>query len=244
MAHDVWLGVVLFVASFGTALLSAVAGFGGGVLLLPVFVAVFGARDAVAVLTVAQLASNGSRVWFNRHEVDRRLVAIFAIGAVPAAVAGALLLTSAPLPALTRVVGAFLLAMVIWRRVRPHAARVSDRGFAAIGAASGFGSALVGSVGPMVAPFFLARGLVRGAYIGTEAASAVVMHFTKLIVFGAAAVLTWRTGLIGLGLAPAAAGGAWVGKKVVDRLPVTVFVILVEAGLVISGLLLLISGGG
>ena len=36
----------------------------------------------------------------------------------------------------------------------------------------------------MVAPFFLARGLVRGAYIGTEAASAVVMHFTKLVVFG------------------------------------------------------------
>jgi hypothetical protein len=52
------------------------------------------------------------------------------------------------------------------------------------------GSALAGSVGPMVAPFFLARGLVRGAYIGTEAASAVVMHLTKLLVFGAAAILT------------------------------------------------------
>jgi uncharacterized membrane protein YfcA len=243
MSHHLWLDAVLIVASFGTAFLSAVAGFGGGVLLLPVFVAVFGPLDAVAVLTVAQLASNGSRVWFNRHEVDRRLVTIFAIGAVPAAVAGALLLTSAPLPALTRVVGAFLLAMVIWRRFQPNTARVGDRGFAAIGAASGFGSALVGSVGPMVAPFFLARGLVRGAYIGTEAASAVVMHFTKLIVFGAAAVLTWRTGLIGLALAPAAAGGAWSGKKVVDRLPVAVFVILVEAGLIVSGLLLLITGG-
>jgi uncharacterized membrane protein YfcA len=243
MTSEVWLGVLLGVAAFGAALLSAVAGFGGGVLLLPVFVAVFGPRDAVAVLTVAQLASNGSRVWFNRQEVDRRLVTVFAVGAVPAAVAGALLLTTAPLPALTRVVGAFLLAVVIWRRVRPEAARVRDRGFAAIGAASGFGSALVGSVGPMVAPFFLARGLVRGAYIGTEAASAVVMHVTKLVVFGAAAVLTWRTGLIGLALAPAAAGGAWVGKKVLDRLPVTVFVYLVEAGLVISGLLLLITGG-
>jgi uncharacterized protein len=243
MTHELLLAALLIVASFGTALLSAIAGFGGGVLLLPVFVAVFGARDAVAVLTVAQLASNGSRVWFNRHEVDRRLVRIFAVGAVPAAVAGALLLTSAPLPALTRVIGAFLLAMVVWRRVRPNAARVGDRGFAALGAASGFGSALVGSVGPMVAPFFLARGMVRGAYIGTEAASAVVMHLTKLVVFGAAAVLTWRTGLIGLALAPAAAGGAWAGKKILDRLPVTVFVILVEAGLVISGLILVITGG-
>jgi uncharacterized membrane protein YfcA len=93
------------------------------VLLLPVFVAVFGARDAVAVLTVAQLASNSSRVWFNRGQVDQRLVAIFAAGAVPAAVAGALLLSSAPLPALTLVIGVFLLAMVVWRRIRPSAAR-------------------------------------------------------------------------------------------------------------------------
>jgi hypothetical protein len=51
--------LVLVVAAFGTAALSAVAGIGGGVLLLPVFVAAFGTRDAIAVLTVAQLASNG-----------------------------------------------------------------------------------------------------------------------------------------------------------------------------------------
>lgn len=84
----------------------------------------------------------------------------------------------------------------------------------------------------MVAPFFLARGLVRGAYIGTEAAAAVVMHLTKLIVFGAAAILTASTAATGLALAPASAAGAWAGKKIVNRLPAHVFV-----------LLLLITGG-
>ncbi|GAB3179870.1 hypothetical protein GCM10027162_32930 [Streptomyces incanus] len=48
----------------------------GGVLLPPVFVAAFGTRDAIAVLTVAQPAGNGSRVWFNRREADQRLVGI------------------------------------------------------------------------------------------------------------------------------------------------------------------------
>ncbi|MFJ8630963.1 sulfite exporter TauE/SafE family protein [Streptomyces sp. NPDC093568] len=234
--------LAVMAAAFGTAALSAVAGFGGGVLLLPVFLAVFGPRDAVAILTVAQLASNGSRVWFNRTEVDRRLVGIFALGAVPAAAAGAVLFTSAPLPALTRVIGVFLLVMVVWRRWRPKAARLDDAAFAAVGAASGFGSALVGSVGPMVAPFFLARGLVRGAYIGTEAAAAVVMHLVKLVVFGAAAVLTATSALIGLALAPASTAGAWAGKKIVDRLPVPVFVVLIEVGLVASGILLLVTG--
>lgn len=238
------LPALLVIAStFAAALLSAVAGFGGGVLLLPVFVAVFGARDAVAILTVAQLVSNASRVWFNRAEVEQRLVAVFALGAVPAAVVGALLFAKAPLPSLTRIIGVFLLVMVAWRRLRPTAARLGDRGFAGLGAVSGFGSALVGSLGPMVAPFFLARGLVRGAYIGTEAASAVVMHLTKLVVFGAAAVLTVRSGLTGLALFPASAAGAWAGKKVVDRLPGSTFVTVVEVGLVVSGVLLTVTGG-
>ncbi len=234
--------VALVVATFGTAALSAIAGFGGGVLLLPVFVAVLGARDAVAVLTVAQLAGNGSRVWFNRHEVDRRLVGVFALGAVPAAAAGALLFATAPLPALTRAIGVFLLIMVAWRRWKPQAARLDDTAFTVVGAASGFGSALVGSVGPMVAPFFLSRGLRKGAYIGTEAAAAVVMHVTKLVVFGAAAVLTASSAAIGLGLAPAATAGAWVGKKTVDRLPAHVFLLVVEIGLIVSGLLLTVTG--
>ncbi|MFI1510581.1 TSUP family transporter [Streptomyces sp. NPDC020597] len=238
-----WQVIILVAAAFGAAALSAVAGFGGGALLLPVFVGVLGARDAVAVLTVAQLASNGSRVWFNRREVDRRRVGVFAVGAVPAAVAGALLFATAPLPALTRLVGVFLLVMVAWRRWKPHAARLDDTAFAVVGAASGFGSALLGSVGPMVAPFFLARGLLKGAYIGTEAASAVVMHLTKLVVFGAAAVLTASNAVIGLALAPAGTAGAWAGKKIVDRLPAHGFVIVAEIGLIISGLLLAITGG-
>jgi hypothetical protein len=62
-------------------------------------------------------------------------------------------------------------------------------------------------------------------------ATALVMHVTKLIVFGAAAVLTWRTGLTGVALASTATAGAWTGKKVLDRLPVDVFVVLVEIGL-------------
>ncbi|MEH0550810.1 TSUP family transporter [Streptomyces sp. B21-101] len=111
--------IALVVAAFGTAALSAVAGFGGGVPLLTVFVAVLGTRDAVAVRTVAQLASNGRQVWFNRPEVDRRLVGVFAVGAVPAAVADTLLFATAPLPALTRLVGVFLLVIVAWQRWRP-----------------------------------------------------------------------------------------------------------------------------
>jgi uncharacterized protein len=226
-------------AAFGLAVLSSVAGFGGGVLLLPVFTALFGLRVAVPMLTLAQLSSNGARVWFNRRELRWRLIGWFAVGAVPMAVAGGLLLAHAPLAPLKRLLGVFLIGVVVWRRVKPHPGRPADSAFAGVGAASGLGSALLGSVGPLTAPFFLAYGLTRAGYIGTEAASALVMHLAKLGAYGAGDLLTRRVVLYGVVLTPATLLGAWVGRKIVGRLSERLFVSLVEAGLVIAGLLFL-----
>ena len=228
------------VAAFGLAVLSAVAGFGGGVLLLPVFTALFGLRAAVPMLTLTQLAGNGSRAWFNRAELRRPMIGWFALGAVPCAVAGGLLLARAPLAPLKVVLGVFLIGVVVWRRL-PRAQRrpPSERAFAAVGAASGLGSALLGSVGPLTAPFFLAAGLTRAAYIGTEAASALTLHLTKIVTYGAGDLLTSRVVLYGLVLTPATLAGTWTGKKIVGRISDRVFVVLVEAGLLVAGVLFL-----
>ncbi|MBC3763503.1 sulfite exporter TauE/SafE family protein [Quadrisphaera oryzae] len=232
-------------AAFALALLSAVSGFGGGVLLLPVFTGLFGLRVAVPALTLVQLVSNGSRVAFNRDEVRWPLVGWFALGAVPLAVVGGLLLAQAPLAPLQRVLGVFLLAVVAWRRWRAHRERPprapGERAFVAVGAASGLGSALLGSVGPLTAPFFLAVGLTRAAYIGTEAASAVVVHVAKLGAYGAGDLLTSRVLLLGLVLSPASLAGAWVGRRVVGPLSERAFVVVVEVALVAAGALFLLG---
>lgn len=233
--------LIAIAAAFVAAILSSVAGFGGATVLLPVFVALFGARDAVAVLTVSQLVSNGSRAWFNREQVVRPVVGRFALGAVPAAVIGGLVFASTPLSALSRIIGVALLVLVLWRRFRPAALRPTLQAFVGVGAISGFGSALVGSLGPLTAPFFLAYGLTKRAYIGTEASSAVVMHLTKLIVYGGASVLTLGSLGIGLALAPATTAGAWVGAHLLDRVPVKLFLALVEAGLIVAGVLLILG---
>jgi uncharacterized membrane protein YfcA len=151
-----------------------------------VFTALFGLRTAVPTLTLTQLASNGSRVWLNRRHLQWPIIGRFALGAVPFALAGGLLLAVAPLAPLKRVLGVFLLAVVVWRRVRPAPPKPSPRAFVAVGAASGLGSALLGLV-----------------------------------------------------LTPATLAGAWAGKRTVDRISDRVFVLLVEAGLVVAGVLFL-----
>lgn len=234
---------LLTVAALAASTLAAVAGFGGAAILLPVLVALFGPRDAIPILTIAQLVGNGSRVVINRDAVDRRIVGWFALGGIPAALIGGFLFAAAPLDALTRLIGAFLLASVAWRHIRPRpSGALGPRTFTVIGAFFAFASALVGSIGPLMAPFFLAAGLVKSAYIGTEAAATVVMHVAKLVAYGTAALLTAATVGIGLVMAPAMIVGSLIGKRIVDRLPERVFVAIIEVVLVAAGLVFLMGG--
>jgi uncharacterized membrane protein YfcA len=234
---------LLTVAALAASTLAAVAGFGGAAILLPVLVALFGPRDAIPILTIAQLVGNGSRVVINRDAVDRRIVGWFALGGIPAALIGGFLFAAAPLDALTRLIGVFLLASVAWRHLRPcPSGALGPRTFTVIGAFFAFASALVGSVGPIMAPFFLAAGLVKSAYIGTEAAATVVMHVAKLVAYGTAALLTAATVGIGLLMAPAMIAGSVIGKRIVDRLPERVFVAIIEVVLVGAGLVFLVGG--
>lgn len=235
--------LIVNAAALVASTLAAVTGFGGAAVLLPVLVIAFGLRDAVPILTVAQLIGNASRVWFNRRAVDCRVVAWFALGGVPLALLGGLLLARAPLAGLTRLLGLFLLLVVAWRRLRPETVvRPPLRSFAVIGAVASLFSALLGSVGPLMAPFFLAYGLVKGAYIGTEALSTVVMHVTKLVAYRRVALLPEASVVIGLAIGPIMILGSWIGKRIVDRIPERVFVLLIEATMTAAGLLFLIRG--
>lgn len=234
--------ILLALAALLASTLAAVAGFGGAAVLLPAIVAVFGIREAIPILTVAQLIGNASRVWFNRCELDWRVVGWFALGAVPLGLLGGYLFAKAPLVALTRLLGAFLLLVVVWRHIRPKPKSFPVESFAGIGAGASFLSALLGSVGPIMAPFFLAYGLVKGAYIGTEALSTVVMHIVKLIAYRQTAVLTLSGALIGLGLGPVMILGSFLGKHILDRLPEKVFVAIIEGVLIVAGLLFLVRG--
>lgn len=229
--------LVVSLAALLASILAAVAGFGGAVILLPVLVWTFGVRDAVPILTVVQLIGNLSRVYFNRRELVLPVVAWFALGAVPLAVLGGLLFATAPAPVLKRLLGAFLLAAVAYRHTAfGRQARLGLQGFAWLGAGAGFLSALVGTVGPLAAPFFLSYGLVRGAYVGTEALTAVVMHVVKLAVYGGVALLTPTSVATGLAIGAVMILGTYVGKRLLECVPERAFPLLIEAVLVVSGL--------
>jgi hypothetical protein len=241
--HVLVTAVVVGVAALVASTVAAVAGFGGAAIMLPILVWAFGVRDAVPILTVSQLLGNLSRVWFNKGELSVPVVKWFALGAVPAATVGGIVFATAPATALTRLLGAFLLVTVAYRHTPwGKRAHIRLRGFLPLGATSGAVSATLGTVGPFMAPFFLAYGLARGAYIGTEALATSVMHVTKLGVYGGYALLGTRTLLAGVAIGAVMFMGSYLGKRVLNRLPERLFPFLIEVVLIAAGLLFMVRG--
>ncbi len=224
--HLPWLLPVAFAAS----LMASVAGTGAGVILLPALVTVLGVREAVPAYAVALLIANASRVILYRRHIDFHVVGWFCAGALPMAVLGAWLFTRVPEVGLLRLLGGFLVLAVVVRHLRPkRSGGFRASGFAPVGAVFSLVSAIVGSAGPFLAPFYLAFGLTRGAFVGTEALGTAVTHVCKLAAYQGLGVLPASVWWAGLALGPVMVLGALAGRQVVEKLSAQAFTWVIDA---------------
>jgi hypothetical protein len=93
-----------------------------------------------------------------------------------------------------------------------------------------------------MAPFFLSYGLIKGAYIGTEALATSVMHTVKLVGYGGYALLSGTAILLGVTIGLVMILGSFLGKRVLDRVPERLFPIIIEGVLILAGLQFILSG--
>ena len=108
--------------------------------------------------------------------------------------------------------------------------------FPLVGAGVGALSSIVVTTGPVATPFFLAYGLRRAAYIGTESVCTMAMHFTRGAVFARYALLTWDMVALGCVLGASMFFGTWAARRLLDRMSERVFLWIVEGLLVVMGL--------
>jgi len=236
-------GAMLAGAAYAAALVAGVAGFGGSLIMLPVAVLFFGVREGMAILTISNTLQNILRAWVFRRDVPLGVCAWYLAGAVPANLLGAWVFTAAHPKLLARGLGAFLLATLALRRVRGMPRRrFRAPWFTPIGLAFGTLSGLVEGTGPLVAPFFLAYGLVKEAFIGTIAAVFMVTHVAKLAVFGGAGLLSGHVWAMALFLTPFMFLGVFTARYVVQRMPERLFLAVIELMLLGAGLNFLLRG--
>jgi uncharacterized protein len=234
----IWLAVLGLGLAAGT--LSGIVGFGASIMLMPVLMLTFGPHEAVPIMAMAALMANLARVLVWWREVDWRANAYYCVTAVPAAALGARMLLILDPRVVESILGVLFIVMIPARRwLQARGLRTKAWHLTLVGAGIGFLSGMVASTGPINTPFFLAYGLVKGAYLATEALGSMAIGLTKAVVFQRFDALPPETAVRGLIVGASLMVGSRMAKGFVLRLDADQFRLLMDLLLVSAGIILL-----
>jgi uncharacterized protein len=234
----IWIAILALGLAAGTV--GGIVGFGSSIMLMPILMLAFGPKEAVPIMAIAALLANLSRVAVWWREIDWRANAAYCATAIPAAAMGARTLLTLEPQLIEAFLGVLFIAMVPVRRwLMARGLRIGLWHLSVVGAGIGFLSGLVASTGPINTPFFLAYGLVKGAYLSTEALGSMAIGITKAIVFQRFDALPPETALRGLIVGASVMAGSWVARGFVLRLDAQQFRTLMDALLLCAGAVLL-----
>jgi hypothetical protein len=130
------------------------------------------------------LLANASRVMVWWREAGWRAKLFYWATAVPCAALASRTLLMADGAIIEAALGLLFVAMIAARRwLSGRGLRVAAWRLSLVGAGIGFLSGMVASTGPINVPFFLAHGLVKGAYPATEAPEPMAIGISKASSF-------------------------------------------------------------
>ena len=240
----VWQLALLFVVAAIGMSMSGAAGFGGGVIILPVLVWIYGPEVAVPVVALFQLIGTATRFWLARDSIEWKVVAWFAAGSTPFAILGSFIFIAADTDLLIRIMGGGMVALVaVMQLPWTKRVRMTLWGFLPLGGASGFLASVIGIPGPFQPVFYIAYGLTPRAYMATFSLSMFMIQVPKLAVYGGGGeLITPLVVGLGLSLGVVAAGGAYFGARLLRRIPEKWFAIGVYVIVFAFGVLFLVAG--
>jgi uncharacterized protein len=233
--------VVLGCVSFFAWLISMIAGGGSPLILIPLVNALFGSEAIAPVVTIGMLISNIQRTLFFKSEIDWRVSRWHIPGAVLGAVLGAYALNQLHLDWLETCIGIMLLVMALSECLGENRIQFKLQAwqFLPLGYCNAFLSALIGSTGPILNPFYLNYGLLKEALIATKSANVLVIHGVKTISYGVLGNLTMSYVLYGLTIGLAAIPANWLGKAILSKMSSAQFRKIVFVFLAFSGIFML-----
>jgi uncharacterized membrane protein YfcA len=231
---------LVLIVGFAAGTVSGIVGTGATIILLPILVLAFGPREAVPIMAVVALMSNFAKITSWWREIDWRACAAYALGGIPAAALGARTLLVLPERIVDVALGLFFLAMIPGRRwLVARNFKFAFWHLAIAGAVIGFLTGIVVSTGPLSVPAFAAYGLVKGAFIATEAAGSLALYISKAVIFQQFGALPLDIVLKGLISGSSVMAGTYTARLIVDRLSVATFQRLLDVVMALSGLALL-----
>ena len=234
----IWVAILALGLGAGT--LAGIVGFGASIMLMPVLMLAFGPLEAVPIMAIAAIMANFSRILVWWRAIDWCICGAYSATAVPFAGLGARTLLIVPPQAVETALGIFFLLMIGVRRwMAARQLRISLWQLALIGVPVGFLTGVVASTGPVTVPVFLATGLVKGAFLSSEASASLLVYFAKAAVFRSFGALPLEIVVKGLIVGSSLMVGAFAAKRFVLSLDPARFSLVMDGLMLFSGTTLL-----
>lgn len=233
--------LILTLAALLTAIISGIVGMAGGVTLLGVMSALLPPAQVVPLHGVAQLASNFTRTLVFLKHVVWRIFLVYALPMVAGVYGATLIWSGEKLGWFKPVIGVFILAFLIWRRLNIKFRNIPNPWYAAVGLVAGFATVFIGATGPLIAPFFLRDDCDKEEIIATKAICQSWGHALKIPAFLALGFdFTPHWSLLAL-LIAAVVLGTVIGKKLLGKLSREFFTVLYQSVLALLALYLIVA---
>lgn len=227
---------VLGFLGLGAGVLGGVIGFGTTIILMPALVYFYGPIQAIPVIALVATVANLSRIFLWWSVINWKVCFVYSITAIPAVILGVNTLVTLNDRLVEITLGLFLILLIPIRRwMRKQNFYLKLWQMSLVGAGIGYLTGIVATTGAINTPFFLAFGLSKGAFLGTEAASTLSILFTKGITFHQLGFLNTTAIIQGLLIGSCVLLGSVFSKKIVLALPEKKFLLLMELVMLISG---------
>lgn len=231
---------ILIGTSFFASFMAAVAGLGGGVLLLAVMVSFFPPAVVIPLHGVIQLGSNGFRALIMRQFFKQDILLAFTFGSILAAIIGSQVAVSLDETLLKVILGLFILYMVWGPKISPVDMTRKFR-FYLGGFISTFASLFIGASGPITAAFMGREKMSKEAKVATHAAVMSIQHGFKIIIFGFLGFAFYDYALLMTLMLLTGMLGTYAGRHMLFKIPESVFQVLSKTVITLLALRLLYS---
>ena len=204
--------------------ISASAGLGGSLVLVPTLVLFIGPKEGVALAALLLASNNVMKIIAYRRTLPFRAAAWIVALIVAGAALGSVLLVGAPATAVTVAVVTVFAMSVIAERFDITPVRT---GFAPLlSFASGASSGFSGTSGPLKGVAIRNLDLDRRHFVGAASLASFAGDATKTVIFAEANLLGRSSVLLALAAVPLMALGTWTGSTLNERAGEQTFAIL------------------
>ena len=238
---SIYDNLLLTLLSFFTAMMTSIAGAGGGTVLLAAMLQFMNPSEAIPVHGVIQFTSNIARTWLLRKFVKWSIILKFSLMIPLGVYLGLEIFQSFDAEDIKKLIGLFIIIALILQNIKfIKNLIISSNWYYIVGLFTGILNILVGVIAPLLAVIVKQSINEKKSIVGTLGYFGLVGNFTKIIGFsliGFSFLEYLDTFLL---MIPATLLGSRIGQYLLDKISNKLFFYIFQIILIFLALRLLI----